>query len=74
MFVFGGTPAGIAAAIGAASDGCSVLLVEPTSRIGGLVTSGLSHTDFHSRESLSGAFLDFARRVETHYATEYGTD
>ena len=74
VFVFGGTPAGIAAAIGAASDGCSVLLVEPTSRIGGLVTSGLSHTDFHSRESLSGAFLDFARRVETHYATEYGTD
>ncbi len=74
VFVFGGTPAGIAAAIGAASDGCSVLLVEPTPRIGGLVTSGLSHSDFHSRESLSGAFLDFARRVETHYATEYGTD
>ena len=74
VLVFGGTPAGIAAAMGAASDGCRVLLVESTSRIGGLVTSGLSHTDFHSRESLSGAFLDFARRVETHYAKEYGAD
>ncbi len=74
VLVFGGTPAGIAAAIGAAADGCSVLLVETTPRIGGLVTSGLSHTDFHSRESLSGAFLDFARRVETHYAQEYGAD
>lgn len=74
VLVFGGTPAGIAAAIGAASDGCSVLLIEPTSRIGGLVTSGLSHTDFHSRESLSGSFLDFAQRVESHYANEYGAD
>jgi len=74
VLVFGGTPAGIAAAIGAATDGCSVLLVESTPRIGGLVTSGLSHTDFHSRESLSGAFLDFARRVETHYARQYGAN
>lgn len=74
VLVFGGTPAGIAAALGAAADGCSVMLVEPTHRIGGLVTSGLSHSDFHSRESLSGAFLDFARRVEAHYSDTYGPD
>ncbi len=74
VLIFGGTPAGIASAIAAASDGHSVLLIEPTDRIGGLVTSGLSHTDFHSRESLSGAFLDFAHRVELHYAKTYGDD
>lgn len=36
--------------------------------------SGLSHTDFHSFESLSGAFLAFAQRVEAHYAKAYGKD
>lgn len=72
VLVYGGTPAGIAAAIAAAKDGVHVLLIEPTARIGGLVTNGLSHTDFHSRESLSGAFLDFAKRVEAQYAADYG--
>ena len=74
VLVYGGTPAGIAAAMAAAQDGCSVVLVEPTGRIGGLVTNGLSHTDFHTRESLSGAFLDFAKRVEAHYIGTYGAD
>ena len=74
VLVYGATPGGIAAALAAAKSGQSVLLVEPTPRIGGLVTSGLSHTDFHSFESLTGAFLDFAQRVEAHYAKAYGKD
>jgi len=72
VVVYGGTPGGIAAALGAAREGASVVLIEPTPRIGGLVTSGLSHTDFHSLESLTGAFLEFSRRVEAHYAKQYG--
>lgn len=72
VFIYGGTPAGIAAAIAAARDGASVVLAEPSGRIGGMVTNGLSHTDFHSRESLSGAYLDFARRVEKFYVETYG--
>ncbi len=74
VLVYGATPGGIAAALAAAKSGQSVMLVEPTPRIGGLVTSGLSHTDFHSFESLTGAFLDFAQRVEAHYAKTYGKD
>ncbi len=74
VVVYGATPSGIAAAVGAARDGCTVLLVEPTARIGGLITSGLSHTDYHSRESLSGAFLEFAERVEQYYVEKYGED
>jgi hypothetical protein len=74
VVIYGATPAGIAAAIAAARDDCQVLLIEPTSRIGGLVTNGLSHTDYHSRESLSGAFLEFSRRVETWYLQKYGDD
>ncbi|MEW6306905.1 MAG: FAD-dependent oxidoreductase [Verrucomicrobiota bacterium] len=74
VLVYGATPAGIAAAIASARDGQDVLLVEPTARIGGLMTHGLSHTDFRTFEGLNGAFLEFARRVETHYATTYGSD
>lgn len=74
VLIYGATPAGIAAAVAAAKDDQRVVLIEPTSRIGGLVTNGLSHSDFHTLESFSGAFLDFSRRVETHYATQFGPD
>ena len=74
VLIYGATPGGIAAAVASAKGGQTVTLVEPTARIGGLVTSGLSHSDFHSFESLSGAFLDFSRRVEAHYVKAYGKD
>lgn len=74
VLVYGATPAGIAAAIAAAEDGERVLLIEPSRRIGGLVTNGLSHTDFRTFEGLSGSFLDFSKRVEAHYRTTYGAD
>lgn len=72
--VHGATPAGIAAAISAAKGGLDVVLIEPTGRIGGLLTSGLSHSDFHSFESLSGSFLEFSRRVEAYYVQHHGED
>lgn len=72
VLVYGATPAGIAAAIAAAEDGEKVLLVEPTGRIGGLLTNGLSHADFHSFESLTGSYLKFTQRVEAHYRAQYG--
>ena len=74
VVVYGGTPAGIAAAVAAADNGRSVLLLEPTPRVGGMVTSGLSHTDFRTFEGLTGAYRDFARRVAAHYAAKYGPD
>ena len=74
VLVYGATPAGIAAAIAAAEDGERVLLVEPSRRIGGLVSNGLTHTDFRSFEGLTGSFLDFSKRVEAHYRTTYGAD
>ena len=51
-----------------------MLLVEPTDRIGGMITSGLSHTDFRSREGLTGAYLKFSKRVEQHYRDAFGAD
>jgi len=74
VLVYGATPGGIAAAVAAAKSGRTVTLVEPSRRIGGMITSGLSHADFHSFESLTGAFLDFSQRVEAHYAKTYGAE
>lgn len=39
VLVVGGTPGGVAAALGAARAGASVLLVEPDERLGGLLTN-----------------------------------
>ncbi|MES2505367.1 MAG: FAD-dependent oxidoreductase [Verrucomicrobiota bacterium] len=72
--IYGATPGGVAAALAAARSGSDVVLVEPTARIGGLLTSGLSHTDFHSFESLTGSFLEFSQRVKAHYVKTYGAD
>jgi hypothetical protein len=72
--IYGGTPAGIAAAIAAGRAGRQVLLIEPYSWVGGLVTNGLSHTDYHAYEGLGGAYLEFSRRVEAFYAERYGRD
>ena len=67
VLVYGATPAGIAAALAASEGNRNVLLVEPTDRIGGLLTNGLSHTDLRTLEAMSGMFLEFTRRVVTHY-------
>lgn len=72
--IYGATPAGIAAALAAAEAGREVLLIEPTARIGGLTTHGLSHSDFHSFESLHGPFLQFSQQVLRHYREMYGED
>jgi hypothetical protein len=74
VVIYGATPGGIAAAIAAAELGERVALIEPTRHIGGLLTSGLSHTDFHAYEGLNGMFLEFSRRVEGYYRKKYGAN
>ncbi len=72
VIVYGGTPAGIAAVVNATREGVSVALIEETDHVGGLTSSGLSNTDFHSFESLGGTWLEFMNRVEDHYRQTYG--
>lgn len=72
IVIYGATPAGIFAAINAAREGQSVTLVEEYPHIGGLMTGGLSFTDFRSLESLSGTFNEYRFRVLDYYKTKYG--
>ncbi len=74
IIIYGGTPAGIAAAIQAAEQELSVLIVEPYSRIGGMLTNGLNHPDFRSFESITGFYYKLTQRSLDYYIQKYGED
>lgn len=69
IIVYTATASGVMAAIAAAQEGSKVLLVEPGKHIGGMVTGGLSHTDYGNRTVIGGLALEFYRRVAEHYNT-----
>ncbi len=74
LVVVGATFSGMAAAINSAEMGHRVALVEEYPHIGGLMTGGLSFTDFLSYEVLGGTFADYMQRVEKYYQKKYGAD
>ncbi len=63
VLVYGGTPAGVAAAIQAARDGKSVMLVSFNQHVGGLTSGGLTATDLGKKESIGGIALEFYTRI-----------
>jgi hypothetical protein len=69
VIVYGSTPGGFCAAIAAAREGASVMLLEPTEHVGGLSTGGLSHCDSNQmrRETLMALFDEWHRRVVKDY-------
>ncbi|MBL9157349.1 MAG: FAD-dependent oxidoreductase [Verrucomicrobiales bacterium] len=67
IVVYGGTSAGVAAALQASRMGKSVALIEPTDHLGGLTTNGLGATDSGRKETIGGISRDFYRRVQDHY-------
>jgi hypothetical protein len=67
IVVYGGTSGGIIAAVQAAKSQRSVVLVSPTSYLGGLTTSGLGWTDLGSDAILGGLSREFYTRVYHFY-------
>ena len=67
LCVYGGTSAGVVAAYSAAQQGLSVVLVEPTTHIGGMTTGGLGFTDIGNKQVISGVAKQFYRKVGAHY-------
>ena len=74
LIVYASTPAGIAAAVVNARQGHRVALLEPSSHFGGLLTGGLSYTDFRTLESVTGFFREYMDRVVLYYQQTYGVD
>ncbi|MGK7395644.1 MAG: FAD-dependent oxidoreductase [Candidatus Cyclobacteriaceae bacterium M3_2C_046] len=67
LVVYGGTSAGVAAAIQASRMGMSVVLIEPTNRIGGLTTGGLGQTDIGNKQAIGGIAREFYRNIREYY-------
>ena len=70
VVVYGGTAAGIAAAVQVRRMGGSVIILEPTSRIGGLTTGGLGQTDIGNKAAIGGISREFYQRIRRHYEQE----
>lgn len=68
VFVYGATPAGISAAVTASKLGLSVVLVEPTSHIGGIITSGLGASDIGLSDYNSGFSSEFFTKLDNFYS------
>jgi len=67
LVIYGGTSAGIAAAVQGKRMGLSVLVIEPSTRIGGLTTGGLGQTDIGNKAVIGGIAREFYRDIAKHY-------
>jgi hypothetical protein len=71
VIVYGSTPGGFCAAIAAAREGASVILLEPTDHVGGVNTGGLCFSDSNQtvRSTVMGLFDEWHTRIETDYTS-----
>lgn len=67
MVIYGGTSAGVAAAIQASRMNKSVLLIEPSHRLGGLTTGGLGQTDIGNKQAIGGIAREFYQNIRKYY-------
>ncbi|MGH9575596.1 MAG: FAD-dependent oxidoreductase, partial [Candidatus Acidiferrales bacterium] len=67
LLVYGGTASGVMTAYSAAREGLHVILLEPGSHVGGMVTGGLSATDFGHFTVIGGYARDFYMQAASHY-------
>ena len=67
IVIYGGTSAGITAAVQAKKMGNSVVVVSPDIHLGGLSSSGLGWTDSGKKEAIGGLAREFYHRVWRHY-------
>jgi hypothetical protein len=61
--VYGGTPAGVTAAIQSAREGRKTVLLSFNRHVGGMTSGGLTATDLGKKESIGGVALEFFTRI-----------
>ncbi len=67
VVVYGGTSAGVVAAVQAARLGKSVILVSPDTHLGGLSSGGLGYTDSGNTKAVGGMAREFYTKIYRHY-------
>ncbi|NOU71588.1 FAD-dependent oxidoreductase [Paenibacillus sp. LMG 31458] len=69
LCIFGGTPAGIVAAVQASRMGLRAVIAEFGMHLGGMSASGLGRTDIGSEEAIGGLSRAFYRTLGKHYGS-----
>ncbi len=72
VVVIGGSGSGVMAAVRAAREGASVLLVQHNRHIGGMMINGLMQWDALSGAPRAALFTELLLRIERHYAARFG--
>ncbi len=67
IVIYGGTSAGVSAAIQAARMDKSVVILEPYHRLGGLSAGGLGATDIGNKRVIGGISREFYQNLKNHY-------
>ena len=67
LVVYGGTAAGVSAAVTGARHGLKVVLIESSSHLGGMTSGGLGQTDIGNKAAIGGTAREFYRRVGAEY-------
>lgn len=67
IVVYGGTSSGLVAGFEALAMGKTVVVIEPTNRIGGLTTGGLGQTDIGNKQVIGGLSRNFYERISRYY-------
>jgi len=70
VVVYGGTSAGVTAAVQAKRMGKSVVIVGPDKHLGGLSSGGLGFTDTGDKSVIGGLAREFYHHVYQHYQTD----
>ncbi len=71
VVVYGGTSAGVAAAVQVARMGKTVVLIEPGGRLGGMTAGGLGATDIGNKAAIGGIAREFYQRIHRYYSDEW---
>ena len=67
VIIYGGTSAGVAAAVETHRLGKTAIIIEPLQHLGGLTSSGLGWTDSGDKNAIGGISLEFYERVKLEY-------
>ena len=67
VVIYGGTSAGVIAAVQVGKMGKSCVLIEPGRHLGGLSSSGLGRTDADDTGVIGGLAREFYQRIKRHY-------
>ena len=70
VVVYGGTSAGVTAAVQVSRMHHTVVLIEPGRHIGGLTSGGLGATDIGNKAAIGGLSRNFYQRVAQSYAQD----